>query len=133
MIRTKPIIAANAELFQSWADKISALIEQSHGQRLQRLVIDHMENDGDFAEAVNMLSGNPDDATKILEKWAKTNPVQAARLHKTLLQLPMTLKAMAVAIECIRETCLEPDSIDFESITYEEARDYCAAILEITG
>jgi hypothetical protein len=45
----------------------------------------------------------------------------------------MTISALKLALDCIRETAVDSDAIEYEAITYEDARDYCAVILDMVS
>lgn len=130
-IKPKPLTTQNAELFTAWAAKLNALIQQSQGQRIGRMVAELIEGDPKFAAAVESMSAGSIDAEKVLASWAQSNTVVAARLHRTLSHIPMTITALKTAIDCIRETAVDSDAIDYDAITYEDARDYCAVILDM--
>lgn len=132
-IKPKPLTAANAELFQAWADKLSALIESGQGQRIARMIADMVEGDPEFAAAIEKLTAGSNEALAVLESWAKSKPMIAARLHKAMSHIPMTVSALRLALECISETADNVDALDLDAITYEEARDYCAIILDMTA
>lgn len=131
-IRPKPLTTQNAELYTAWAAKLSAIIEASNGQRIGRMVAELIEGDPKFAAAIESMSAGSIDAEKILATWAQSNTVIAARLHRTLSHIPMTISALKTALECIRETAVDSDAIDYDAVTYEQARDYCALILDMT-
>lgn len=126
-----PLTAANAELYTAWADKLNAIIKESQGQRIARMVAELIEGDPKFAAAVESMTAGSFDAEKILATWAQSNTVVAARLHRTLSHIPMTITALKTALDCIRETAVDSDAIDYDAITYEDARDYCAVILDM--
>lgn len=131
-IKPKPLTTQNAELFTAWAEKLTAIIEASNGQRIGRMVAELIEGDPKFAAAIESMSAGSIDAEKILATWAQSNTVVAARLHRTLSHIPMTISALKTALECIRDTAVDSDAIDYDSVTYEQARDYCALILDMT-
>lgn len=130
-IKPKPLTAANAELYTAWADKLNAIIKESQGQRIARMVAELIEGDPKFAAAVESMTAGSIDAEKILATWAQSNTVVAARLHRTLSHIPMNISALKMALDCIRETAVDSDAIDYDAITYEDARDYCAVILDM--
>lgn len=130
-IKPKPLTAANAELYTAWADKLNAIIKESQGQRIARMVAELIEGDPKFAAAVESMTAGSIEAEKILATWAQSNTVVAARLHRTLSHIPMTITALKMALDCIRETAVDSDAIDYDAITYEDARDYCAVILDM--
>lgn len=119
-------------MFEAWAAKLDAVIKEGQADRIARSIGDTIENDPEFAAAIEQLTTTPDDAEKLLATWAKSKPVIAARMHKLVSQIPMTLGALRIALDCIRETAQDADAIDYDAITYEQARDYCALILDMT-
>ena len=130
-IKPKPLTGANAELYTAWADKLGAIIKESQGQRIARMVAELIEGDPKFAAAVESMTAGSIESEKILATWAQSNTVVAARLHRTLSHIPMNISALKIALDCIRETAVDSDAIDYDAITYEDARDYCAVILDM--
>lgn len=130
-IKPKPLTAANAELYTAWADKLNAIIKESQGQRIARMVAELIEGDPKFAAAVESMTAGSIESEKILATWAQSNTVVAARLHRTLSHIPMNISALKIALDCIRETAVDSEAIDYDAITYEDARDYCAVILDM--
>lgn len=131
-ITPKPLTMQTAPMFEAWAAKLDAVIKEGQADRIARSIGDTIENDPEFAAAIEQLTTTPDDAANLLATWAKSKPVIAARMHKLVSQIPMTLGALRTALDCIRETAQDADAIDYEAITYEQARDYCALILDMT-
>ena len=128
----KPLTLQTAATYEEWAARIRTLIEAANGPRITALITSEAESDPQFAKALQGLLSGDADAQEVLTTWAASKPVQAARLHKITSELPMSISALRLAIECIQATAVEADAIDTDSITYEEARDYCARILEMT-
>lgn len=132
-ITPKPLTMQTAPMFEAWAAKLDTVIKEGQADRIARSIGDVIESDPEFAAAIEQLTTTgPDDAAKLLATWAKSKPVIAARMHKLVSQIPMTLGALRIALACIRETAQDADAIDYEAITYEQARDYCALILDMT-
>lgn len=130
-IKPQPLTAANAELFQRWAAKIDAQIKAGSMARIERIVMEEMETSEDFAKAVRTFNAD-EGPNEVLMRWATTEPAKAARIHRVLREIPMTIAALRMALDCIRETAVDPEGIDYEAITYEQARDYCATITDMT-
>lgn len=132
-IKPQPLTNANAAMYTDWARRIDELIKQAQGQRIGRMVAELVEGDPKFAAAIESMTAGSIDAEKVLATWAQSNTVVAARLHRTLSHIPMTIGALQLAIECIKATAQNADSIDYDAVTYEEARDYCALILDMVN
>jgi hypothetical protein len=132
-LKPKPLTTANAELFSAWAEKLNVVIKESQSQKIARMVSDVIEGDPVFAAAVESMTAGSVEAEKILATWARSNTVIAARMHRTLSHIPMTISALKLALDCIRETAVDSDAIEYEAITYEDARDYCAVILDMVS
>lgn len=130
-IKPKPLTAANAELYTAWADKLNAIIKESQGEIIARMVAELIEADPKFAAAVESMTAGSIESEKIFATWAQSNTVVAARLHRTLSHIPMNISALKTALDCIRETAVDSEAIDYDAITYEDARDYCAVILDM--
>ena len=128
----KPLTLQTAATYEEWAARIRTLIEAANGPRITALITSEAESDPQFAKALQGLLSGDADAQEVLTTWAASKPVQAARLHKITSELPMSISALRLAIECIQATAVEADAIDTDSITYEDARDYCTRILEMT-
>ena len=131
-IKPQPLTAANAELFQDWAAKIDAQIKAGSMARIERIVAEEMETSPEFANAVRTFDAEQG-PNESLMKWATTDPAKAARIHRVLREIPMTFAALRMALECIRATAVNADTIDYDAITYEQARDYCALITDMTA
>ena len=128
----KPLTLQTAATYEEWAAKLRTVIEAANGPRIASLITSEAEADPEFAKALQGLISGSADAQDVLTTWAASKPVQAARLHRITSELPMTIAALRLAVECIQATAQDAEAIDTESITYEEARDYCARILEMT-
>jgi hypothetical protein len=129
-ITPQPLTAGNAPTFELWAAKIAALIQDSISPRINRMLMDEIESNPDFATAINALSAGDDKAQEAIALWAKSDTVKAARIHRMVSEIPMTIGALRLALECIKATAKDAEAIEYDSITYEEARDYCALILD---
>lgn len=130
MIKPQPLTAGNAATFELWAAKIATLIQDSMAPRINRVLMDEVESNPEFAAAITALNSGDDAAQEAIALWAKSDTVKAARIHRMVSEIPMTIGALRLAIECIRATAQNAETIDCDSITYEEARDYCALILD---
>lgn len=128
----KPLTLQTAALYEEWAEKLRTLIDGAQRNRILALVTEQAETDPQFAEALKALIDGSADPNQVLTAWAASKPVEAARLHRAVSELPMTIAALRTAIECIVATCEDPTAVDPESITYEEARAYCSRILDMT-
>lgn len=129
----KPVAltTANSAIYELWAAKIATCIQDSIGPRINRVLLDEIETNPDFAAAIQSLQGGDDAAKQTLATWAQSDTAKAARLHRMVSEIPMTIGALRLATDCIRATAENADTLDYDSITYEEARDYCAVILDM--
>ena len=114
----KPLTLQTAATYEEWAARIRTLIEAANGPRITALITSEAESDPQFAKALQGLLSGDADAQEVLTTWAASKPVQAARLHKITSELPMSISALRLAIECIQATAVEADAIDTDSITY---------------
>ena len=130
MIKPQALTAGNAATFELWAAKIATLIQDSISPRINRVLMDEVESNPEFAAAITALNSGDDAAQEAIALWAKSDTVKAARIHRMVSEIPMTIGALRLAIECIKATAKDAETIDCDSITYEEARDYCALILD---
>lgn len=128
----RPLTLQTASTYEEWAAKLKETIDASQRPRIIAMIAQESENDPQFAKGLQTLIDGSGDANEILTAWAASRPVEAARLHRATMELPMTIAALRLAIECILATCQEPEKVDADSVTYEEARAYCAKILEMT-
>lgn len=138
-----PLSVANAKLLQEWQGKISAYIEEHGKDRIMSSVSKLYVEDTDFAALVDKAISNGGTFTELdLTEWAKTNIVKAAALHRQMQELPHTMSALMLGIDCIKATAdksklSEQDAKDFETegfwhhITITDVQNYCSTLLEM--
>ena len=138
-----PLSVGNAKLLQEWQDKLSAYIESTSKERIMAGISRLCAEDADFAALVDKAITNGGTFTELdLAEWAKTNVVKAAALHKQIQELPHTLSALLLGIECIKATCdrtklAEQDAAEFDSdgfwhhLTMSDVQKYCTTLLDM--
>ena len=138
-----PLSVANAKLLQEWQGKISAYIEEHSKDRIMSSVSKMYAEDAEFAALVDKAISNGGTFTELdLTEWAKTNMVKAAALHRQMQELPHTMSALMLGIDCIKATAdksklSEQDSAQFDDegfwhhVTIADVQKYCSTLLEM--
>ena len=135
-----PLTVGNAKLLQEWQDKLSAYIESTSKDRIMASISRLCAEDAEFAALVDkaILAGGTFTELDLAE-WAKTNVVKAAALHKQMQELPHTLSALLLGIDCIKATCdrTKIDASDFDSdgfwdhVTIDDVQKYCTNLMDM--
>ena len=138
-----PLSVANAKLLQEWQGKISAYIEEHSKDRIMASVSKMYAEDAEFAALVDKAISNGGTFTELdLTEWAKSNMIKAAALHRQMQELPHTMSALMLGIDCIKATAdksklSEQDAKDFETegfwhhVTITDVQKYCNTLLEM--
>jgi len=138
-----PLSVANAKLLQEWQGKISAYIEEHSKDRIMASVSKMYAEDAEFAALVDKAITNGGTFTELdLTEWAKSNMIKAAALHRQMQELPHTMSALMLGIDCIKATAdksklSEQDAKDFETegfwhhVTIADVQKYCNTLLEM--
>jgi hypothetical protein len=138
-----PLSVGNAKILQEWQDKLSAYIESTSKDRIMASISRLCAEDADFAVLVDKAITNGGTFTELdLAEWAKTNVVKAAALHRQMQELPHTLSALLLGIDCIKATCnrtklAEQDAAEFDSegfwhhVTMGDVQKYCTTLLDM--
>lgn len=138
-----PLSVANAKLLQEWQDKLSAYIDDVGKDKIMSSISRLCSEDQQFAQLVdNAIKNNGTFTEHDLAEWAKTNIVKASTLHQQMQQLPNTLSALLLGIECIKATCDRTKFTDDEiakfddetfwhSVTIDDVQKYCTTLLDM--
>jgi hypothetical protein len=138
-----PLSVANAKLLQEWQGKISAYIEEHGKDRIMSGVSKMYAEDAEFAALVDKAISNGGTFTELdLTEWAKSNMIKAAALHRQMQELPHTMSALMLGIECIKATAdksklSEQDAAQFDDegfwhhVTITDVQKYCNTLLEM--
>lgn len=135
-----PLTVGNAKLLQEWQDKLSEYIESTSKDRIMASISRLCAEDAEFAALVDKAISAGGTFTELdLAEWAKTNVVKAAALHKQMQELPHTLSALLLGIDCIKATCdrTKIDAADFDSegfwhhVTMDDVQKYCTNLMDM--
>lgn len=138
-----PLTVGNAKLLQGWQDKLAAYIESTSKDRIMASISRLCAEDTEFAALVDKAITNGGTFTELdLADWAKTNVVKAAALHKQMQELPHTLSALMLGIDCIKATAdrsklADQDAAEFDSegfwhhVTMADVQKYCTTLLDM--
>ena len=138
-----PLTVGNAKLLQEWQDKLAAYIESTSKDRIMASISRLCAEDTEFAALVDKAITNGGTFTELdLAEWAKTNVVKAAALHKQMQELPHTLSALMLGIDCIKATAdrsklADQDAAEFDSegfwhhVTMADVQKYCTTLLDM--
>jgi hypothetical protein len=138
-----PLTVGNAKLLQEWQDKLAAYIESTSKDRIMASISRLCAEDAEFAALVDKAITNGGTFTELdLAEWAKTNVVKAAALHKQMQELPHTLSALMLGIDCIKATfdrtkLADQDAKEFDSegfwhhVTMADVQKYCTNLMDM--
>jgi hypothetical protein len=99
--------------------------------------------DAEFAALVDKAISNGGTFTELdLTEWAKSNMIKAAALHRQMQELPHTMSALMLGIDCIKATAdksklSEQDAAQFDDegfwhhVTITDVQKYCNTLLEM--
>ena len=113
-----PLSMANAAILQEWQKKLEDYIAATSKDRIMAAISKMYEQDLEFRELVDATiqgGGTFDEA--MLAQWAKQNLVKATQLQNMVNQLPHTLSALQLGIDCIKATA---DKAKLQGVTEEE-------------
>lgn len=138
-----PLTVGNAKLLQEWQDKLAAYIESTSKDRIMASISRLCAEDTEFAALVDKAITNGGTFTELdLAEWAKTNVVKAAALHKQMQELPHTLSALMLGIDCIKATAdrsklADQDAAEFDTegfwhhVTMDDVQKYCTNLMDM--